>query len=586
MYRWWGIVGIAVVASVAATWVLVNDKTLTPLEESDARSNVAVPYHRSYSNDASLYAIVATSTYSQRYPYTVAGGIVSHHLLANIDISRFFAEFTDQAVCRVVIVGPNHYFPGGQPVTSTYQDYETPFGVVKTDAPFVQRLVGNGLITIDEGIIEEEHSISSLVPYVAAYFPQATVVPLILNQQFDVSALAALADGINENSNDCTIVVASVDFSHHLYSNMSALHDRRTVVALTQFDYVSFPKLEVDSRSSLAVVLQFFAKRGAEQLALEQQSSANIFDQYDSEDVTSYVFAHALPGTPIPKAGVSALFFGDMMLGRGIAERPGLWSGIRGPEGNFMKGYDAIVGNIEGAIARPGCDSANDDLLISPTVLKQLRVEGVTHGGVMNNHFLRCPYDALAQSLFDTARITPIATTAVAIVGTKEKITIVAVYASPVPADITAIVDQVRRLDGDESVVVYIHWGAEYMTSVGNRERTLAHALIDAGADAVIGHHPHVVQPIEVYKNVPIFYSLGNLFSDQVGPATRQGYAVGMWSGDGDRSFYLFPYENKAGIPTHLTQAAARAFCADTYRGNSELVSSVHPCILNFSETR
>ena len=47
------------------------------------------------------------------------------------------------------------------------------------------------------------------------------------------------------------------------------------------------------------------------------------------------------------------------------------------------------------------------------------------------------------------------------------------------------------------------------------QQEELAHALIEAGADAVIGNHPHVAQDIEVYEGVPIFYSLGNFVFDQ-----------------------------------------------------------------------
>ena len=63
--------------------------------------------------------------------------------------------------------------------------------------------------------------------------------------------------------------------------------------------------------------------------------------------------------------------------------------------------------------------------------------------------------------------------------------------------------------------IVYIHWGDEYMLKHGNAQEVLAKQLIDSGADAIIGHHPHVVQNIDVYKEKPIFYSLGNFIFDQ-----------------------------------------------------------------------
>ncbi len=59
-------------------------------------------------------------------------------------------------------------------------------------------------------------------------------------------------------------------------------------------------------------------------------------------------------------------------------------------------------------------------------------------------------------------------------------------------------------------VVVYVHWGVERNTEPEDYQKSLARQYIDAGADAVIGAHPHVLQGIEYYQGKPIFYSLGN----------------------------------------------------------------------------
>ena len=59
-------------------------------------------------------------------------------------------------------------------------------------------------------------------------------------------------------------------------------------------------------------------------------------------------------------------------------------------------------------------------------------------------------------------------------------------------------------------MVVLIHWGIEREEKPQEYQRALAKRYIDAGADLVIGSHPHVLQGIEYYKGKPIFYSLGN----------------------------------------------------------------------------
>lgn len=66
-----------------------------------------------------------------------------------------------------------------------------------------------------------------------------------------------------------------------------------------------------------------------------------------------------------------------------------------------------------------------------------------------------------------------------------------------------------------ELPIVYTHWGIEYEPVAPARMRALAHAFVDAGAVAVVGSHPHVVEDHETYRDAPVYYSLGNFIFDQ-----------------------------------------------------------------------
>ncbi len=70
------------------------------------------------------------------------------------------------------------------------------------------------------------------------------------------------------------------------------------------------------------------------------------------------------------------------------------------------------------------------------------------------------------------------------------------------------------RAAGANVVLPFLHWGWENESTPCAHQRALAHALIDAGADAVIGSHPHVTQGAEMYRGKPIIYSLGNFVFD------------------------------------------------------------------------
>lgn len=59
-------------------------------------------------------------------------------------------------------------------------------------------------------------------------------------------------------------------------------------------------------------------------------------------------------------------------------------------------------------------------------------------------------------------------------------------------------------------VIVYPHWGTELVTTIQEDQQALAHAFIDAGADVIVGGHPHCLQGVEYYQGIPIFYSMSN----------------------------------------------------------------------------
>lgn len=68
---------------------------------------------------------------------------------------------------------------------------------------------------------------------------------------------------------------------------------------------------------------------------------------------------------------------------------------------------------------------------------------------------------------------------------------------------------------GADLVIVYLHYGNEYSRSPNNHQKEISKKFIDYGADIVVGSHTHVTQGVEVYKNKPIFYGLGNFVFDQ-----------------------------------------------------------------------
>ena len=78
------------------------------------------------------------------------------------------------------------------------------------------------------------------------------------------------------------------------------------------------------------------------------------------------------------------------------------------------------------------------------------------------------------------------------------------------------VIAEIKRVATiDTFVIVMPHWGEEYSPTPSEGQKKLARAFIDAGADAIIGAHPHVIMDHEIINGVPVYYSVGNLLFDQ-----------------------------------------------------------------------
>lgn len=83
------------------------------------------------------------------------------------------------------------------------------------------------------------------------------------------------------------------------------------------------------------------------------------------------------------------------------------------------------------------------------------------------------------------------------------------------------------RAAGADLVIPFMHWGWEREAAPGERQRQLARAMIDAGADVVVGGHPHVTQGAEYYRGRLIVYSLGNfVFDGFAEPEAKRGWLL------------------------------------------------------------
>ena len=136
-------------------------------------------------------------------------------------------------------------------------------------------------------------------------------------------------------------------------------------------------------------------------------------------------------------------------------------------------------------------------------------------------------------------------------------------FADPKFDEITSIIQKLKSTV--DYLVVYTHWGREYELAENERQEKIAYQFIDTGADLIIGSHPHVVQPVEIYKNKVIFYSLGNFVFDQYfSEDVKLILGVGVLLGKDKVEFNLIPlYMQNSGQLQLMSKQQKQKFLQD-----------------------
>ena len=180
----------------------------------------------------------------------------------------------------------------------------------------------------------------------------------------------------------------------------------------------------------------------------------------------------------------------------------------------FFENDDFTIINLESVLADAG--GAADKLFTfrGPVAYTQIMtsssVEAVT---LANNHTMdygKEGYESTTKALTD-AGIWFVEENKTQLVTTESGL-VIGLYADSFTFSAADIQKNVKSLrdQGAEIIICAFHWGTEGSYRATGQQKQMAHAAIDAGADIVYGHHPHVLQPIEEYNDGYIFYSLGN----------------------------------------------------------------------------
>jgi len=252
------------------------------------------------------------------------------------------------------------------------------------------------------------------------------------------------------------------------------------------------------------------------------------------------------------------IFTGDLLLDRGVREK----IKHKGMDDLFHESIDAIFLSSDIVVANLECPATKIKEPIhkkfifraEPEWLERLESHGITHLNLANNHSM----DQGRKGLVDTHKqilkynMIPLgfglnakqACQPTLLTTYPRKVYLLSSLQVPsenwtflenqpcvCEESIETIAERIEKMkteDENAVVIVQLHWGAEHTLKPMILQKQQAYQLIDAGADVIVGHHPHTIQTVELYKKKPIYYSIGNFIFDQKKPINSKGLLVSL----------------------------------------------------------
>lgn len=232
----------------------------------------------------------------------------------------------------------------------------------------------------------------------------------------------------------------------------------------------------------------------------------------------------------------SLILTGDIMLGRSVMTKS---LKVKNPNYSFMnvagvlKDADIVFSNLESPIINncPFSDSGFK-FCSSPEMIEGLKYAGIDIVNLANNHILNYGKEGLEKTkrYLDLNGIRWVGDGNLVIIEkNKTRFGFLGFnFLGPKPQDkdLDLIRNSKKKVD---FLIVGVHWGEEYKLKASLNQKLIAGKLSEAGADYIVGHHPHWIQDTEIIGSTKVYYSLGNFVFDQMwSEETKKGLSVNL----------------------------------------------------------
>ncbi len=461
----------------------------------------------------------------------VQAALVPHHFVAAPLTAASLAGIK-RSVKTVVLLVPDHRNISSHPVSMSLAYWKTTHLTVEPARELAAQLAAEKVAVVDEVGFEHEHAVTDVVPFISHAFGPIKFLPLRfrgLDCQAHLLAAQRVGQVLARHLGSDGLVVASVDFVHDQPSRRAAAADQRSLRALRSLQPSQLCDVQADSPLALAAWLAFGQARGADRFVKLKRSDSFWLGASEAKSVVSYLTGHLTKNGGPP---VSVVAVGDVMLGRNVnaamAERQDFefpFARVAAP----LRAADIAVANLEAQLVSP-CPLVHSGFKFcaDPRAVDGLIRAGIDVVSVANNHSRDFGKAGLAQS------VRRLRQAGVAVAGYDgpallqrrgQRFAVLGYDAVVGPFSPQRMVQQIAAADKTaKALVVLLHWGREQRSEPNALQQRLADQAVGAGAELVVGAHPHVRQPLRRLGDGWVAFSLGNFVFDQLqSAATRQG---------------------------------------------------------------
>lgn len=245
-----------------------------------------------YYDEKSFMTSVKKAEKTEVSDLKVLGGVTPHHLLADHMIAQFFKSISTKSPKVVVLIGPNHKRIGKEKIHTGEWNWQTPFGILEAEKNLVNQIIEKTGAGKDMNLLENEHSIAALVPYVKYYLPEAQLIPLVLHGNLGLENSKEFANTILECIGDKEyLVIGSVDFSHYLSPDEAEQMDQISIKAIKKRDFLAVSRMDndyLDSPPTIMTLFEIMNRENALGLKVIDHSNSSVIAGEYAESNTSY----------------------------------------------------------------------------------------------------------------------------------------------------------------------------------------------------------------------------------------------------------------------------------------------------------